>query len=108
MVSRSLHVGAILRGKGAPHCKVLVLSTVSCAKMAEPVEVPFGGPKEAWGSYWHHLPNTIERSICGSYAVFLSNYFDHLLNFGTPFLSLEYVTLSDSNLIHRLTVLLAN
>ena len=30
--------GAILRGKGAAHCKVWGHSAMSCAKMAEPIE----------------------------------------------------------------------
>ena len=34
--------GAILRGKGAPHCKIQGLSAVICAKTAEPIEMPFG------------------------------------------------------------------
>jgi len=34
--------GAILRGKGATHCKVWGHSAVICAKMAELVEMPFG------------------------------------------------------------------
>jgi len=29
-------------GKGAVHCKVQELSAVSCAKTAEPIEMPFG------------------------------------------------------------------
>jgi len=33
--------GAILRGKGASHCKVQGRSVVSCAKTAEPIEMPF-------------------------------------------------------------------
>ena len=39
-----LHVnGAILKGgEGAAHCKLQGLSAVSCAKTAEPIEVPFG------------------------------------------------------------------
>jgi len=34
--------GAILRGKGAAHCKVHRGSTMSCGKIAELVEMPFG------------------------------------------------------------------
>ena len=34
--------GAILRGKGVSHCKVYGDSAVICAKMAEPIEMPFG------------------------------------------------------------------
>jgi len=33
---------AILRGKGAPHCKVQGHSVVICAKAVEPIEMPFG------------------------------------------------------------------
>jgi len=32
-----------------------------------------------WGAHWRHLANTIELSMCGGDAAFLSNYFDHLL-----------------------------
>ena len=32
-----------------------------------------------WGVHWRHLANTIERYVCGGYAAFFSNYFDHLL-----------------------------
>jgi len=35
---------AILRGKEAAHCKVEGLCSVSCAKTAEPIEMPF----EVW------------------------------------------------------------
>ena len=34
--------GAILRGKGASHCKVYGQSAVPCAKTAEPIEMLFG------------------------------------------------------------------
>jgi len=40
--ARSPWEGAILRGKGAPHCKVWGHSAVPCAKTAEPIEMPFG------------------------------------------------------------------
>jgi len=42
--------------------------------------VDSGGPKEACicSSQWRNLANTIEPSICGGDAAFLSNYFDHL------------------------------
>jgi len=30
------------------------------------------------GAHWRNLTNTIEPSMCGGDAVFLSNYFDHL------------------------------
>ena len=29
-------------GKGAAHCKIQQLSAISCAKTAEPIEMPFG------------------------------------------------------------------
>jgi len=32
------------------------------------------------GAHWRSLANTIEPYMCGGYAVFLSNYFDHLLS----------------------------
>ena len=32
----------ILRGEGAAHYKVKGLSALSCAKTAEPIDVPFG------------------------------------------------------------------
>jgi len=31
------------------------------------------------GAHWHNLANMIEPSMCGGDAVFLSNFFDHLL-----------------------------
>jgi len=42
--------GVVLRQEGATHCKVYGRSAVSCAKTAEPIEMPFGslarmGPK---------------------------------------------------------------
>jgi len=43
--------------------------------------VDSGGSKEAyirWGLHWRHLGNTIEPSMCGGDAAFLSNYFDQL------------------------------
>jgi len=51
-------------------------SAVNCAKIAEPIEMPFGlwnlvGLKEAcaiWGAHTRNLTNTIEPSICGSDA----------------------------------------
>jgi len=56
---------------------------VSCAKTAEPIELSLVlWPKEAcatWDAHWRHLANTTEPSICGGDAVFLSNYFDHVL-----------------------------
>jgi len=68
-------------GHARRHC------AVSCAKMADRIEMPFGlwdsgGPKDAcnsnrWNAHWRYLANTIEPSMCD--AAFLSNYFDHLL-----------------------------
>ena len=60
---------------------------MSCAKTAEPIEMPFGvwtwvGPRKHVldeGAHWHNLANTIEPSMCGGAAAFLSNYFDHLV-----------------------------
>jgi len=59
---------------------------VSCAKMAEPIKMPFGlwipmGPRKhvTWDAHWRHLANTIEPSVCGGDVAFLSNYFDYLL-----------------------------
>jgi len=46
-------------------------------------DVDLGGFKEALldgRAYWRHLANTIEPSICGGDASFLSNYFDHLFS----------------------------
>ena len=48
--------------------------------------MPFGlstrmGPRKDLlhgGAYWQNLANTIELSVCGADAAFLSNYFDHL------------------------------
>jgi len=34
--------GAILREKGAAHCKIWERSAVSCTKMAELISMPFG------------------------------------------------------------------
>ena len=61
------------RGKDAAHCKVQGHSAVSYAKMAEPIEMPFGictlvGPRKhvlGGGAHWRHLANTIEPSMCG-------------------------------------------
>ena len=33
------------------------------------------------GAHWCHLASTIEPSVCGGDAAFLSNYFDHLFGF---------------------------
>jgi len=59
---------------------------VSCTKTAEPIEVPFGvwtrvGPRKRvlnGDAHWSHLANTIEASMYGGDAAFLSNYFDRL------------------------------
>ena len=40
--------------------------------------VDSGWPSEAyiaWGAHWRRIANTIEPSMCGGDAVFLSNYF---------------------------------
>jgi len=71
---------------------VTVVTIVSPAKTAEPIEMPFGmwtrvGPRkyvlEKWGSWggahWRNLANTIEPLMCGGDAACLSNYLDHLL-----------------------------
>jgi len=63
------------------------VSVVSLQKTAEPNEMPFGlwtrvGARKHvldGGAHWCHLANTIEPSMCSGNAVFLSNYFDHLL-----------------------------
>jgi len=60
---------------------------VSPAKTAEPMEMLFGlwtrlGPRKHaldGGAHWRNLANTIEPSMCGCDAAFLSNYFDDLL-----------------------------
>jgi len=68
----------------AAQCKVHGHCAVSCAKTAEPIEMPFGlwsqmGPCVTWGAYWRNLANTTEPSVCYGDVAFLSNYFDHLL-----------------------------
>jgi len=74
---------AILVDRGA-RCKVLGLSAVSCAKTAEPIDLPFGlwtplgrrmhkfnrirlvAPMCPYGrTHYRHLANTIEPSVCG-------------------------------------------
>jgi len=55
--------------------------------MAEPIKMPFGiwarvGPRQHAGllggsADWRHPANTIEPSVCGGDAAFLSNDFDH-------------------------------
>ena len=62
-------------------------TAVSCTKMAEPIEMPFG----LWtrvvlrkhvlyrrGADWRHPANTTEPSVCGDDAAFLSYHFDLL------------------------------
>jgi len=69
--------------KGAVHCKVQGLSAV---KTAEQIEMPFGmwtrmGSRKHVlddGAHWRNLANTIESSMSGGDAPFLSNYLDHL------------------------------
>jgi len=41
MVSRSSHTKGQFRGEGTAHCKLQGHSVVSCAKMADPIEMPF-------------------------------------------------------------------
>jgi len=62
-------------------------SDVSCAKMAELTEMTFGlhgllaqGSMCYIGAHWRHLANTIEKSMCGGVAAYMSNYVEHLLN----------------------------
>jgi len=76
--------GAILGERGT-HCKV---SAVSCAKTAEPIDLPFGlwtrvGQKKQKfnrirqvaamcrhaKTHWCHLANTTEPSVCGGDVV---------------------------------------
>jgi len=54
---------------------------VSCAKIAEPIEMPFGlstrvglRKRIRWGAHWRHLENTTEASIFRGDAAFSSNY----------------------------------
>jgi len=78
---------AILRGDRANRCKVYGRCMVSCAKTAEPIEMPFwvvdsGGPRKhvlVWDAHWRHLAKTTEPSMCCGDSAFLLNYFDHLL-----------------------------
>ena len=63
---------------------------MNCAKIAEPIEMPFGmwtrvGPRKNvfdGGAHYHNLSNTIQPSACGGDAAFLPNYFDLLLLMG--------------------------
>jgi len=60
---------------------------VSPAKTTEPIEMPFVvwtqmGPRKHvldGGAHWRNLTNTIEPSMWGGEAAFLSDYYDHLL-----------------------------
>jgi len=73
-----------MEGRRGGHCKAY-----NRAKMAEPVEIPFRlwtwvGPGMHvldCGTYWRHLADTVEPSMCGGDVAFLSSYFDHLLFF---------------------------
>ena len=64
--------------KGAAYCKVLGSSTVSCAKMAEQIEMSFGtwtlvGPRKHVldeGAHWRNPANTTEESMCGGDVAF--------------------------------------
>ena len=64
---------------------------MSCAKTAEPIEIPFGlwtwvVPRKHLldgDAHWCLLSNTIESSMCGGDAAFLLNYFDHLFTVQT-------------------------
>ena len=61
---------------------------MSCAKTAEPIEMPFGlwtrmGQRKNvlhGSAHWRHLVHTIELFVCGGDAALLSSYFDHLLS----------------------------
>ena len=45
--------GAIMRGKGASHCKVRGYSVATYTKTTEPIEMPFG--LRAWMELRNHL-----------------------------------------------------
>jgi len=56
--------GTVFRGNDMPY------PAESCAKMAQPIEIPFGvvdsrGPKEACGVHWRRLANSVEPSVYG-------------------------------------------
>ena len=63
-------------------------SAVSCAKkwLNRPISrlgCVDSGSKESCvtlGARWRHLANTLEKSMCGGDAAFLSNYVDYLFN----------------------------
>ena len=78
--------GAVLRAEG--HAQTFQQQcAMSCAKMAEPIEMPCGiwtwvSPSRhllGEGAHWRHLANTIEPSVCVGDAACCQNYFDHLL-----------------------------
>jgi len=56
------------------------------------------------GAHWRHLANTIERYVCGDYAAFLSNYFDHFL-VSSDLTNDEDIQREDSNMFIRTNVL---
>jgi len=93
--------GATSRGNGRPIIKYRTLRLELC-KTAEQIDMPFAiwtrvGPRKHvldWGAHWCHLKNTIEPSMCGSDAAFLSNYFDHLLLLPLPWPWVEWVVLT--------------
>jgi len=62
-------------------------TAVSCAKLAEPIDIPFGlwtrlGPRKhmLYGVHIDAIWRIREPSICGGDAAFLSNYVDHLFS----------------------------
>jgi len=77
----------ICEGERAAYCEVYGRSALSCAKMAEAIEMPFAlwtrvSPSKHvfhGGADWRNLANTFEPSMCSGDAAFLSNCFDHLL-----------------------------
>jgi len=64
----------------------LSVTVMSLAETVEPITMPFGlwtwvCPRKHvldGSAHWHYLANTIESTMCGGDAAFLSNYFDHL------------------------------
>jgi len=90
--------GAIIRGKDIPR-HTRRHSAVSCAKMAEPIDLPFGlwtrvdrrkqklnrirqvAPTcSLMRARWRHMVNTTESSVFRQRYGLMSNYFDHLFN----------------------------
>ena len=47
-----------------------------------------GSVRVRWEAHWRHLVNTIEPSVCGDDAAFLTNYSEHLLGLATTTLEL--------------------